>query len=153
MFSSDHAFGLVVTTRVFKIVPNEQTSDARSRRRSSSSDSTDVDAVGDRDVAFAASTKNVGITDHRSYGMTREVSGPMLRELLDPQIDFALRLLLGVAVTRLKKAEQFTAFAVGEFNIVISQLAPMRPKLGIEQLPIFFDFIPVHESLLIPRVH
>ena len=51
------------------------------------------------------------------------------------------------------KPEQFTAFAVGEFNIVISQLAPMRPNLAIEQLPIFFDFIPVYESLLIPRVH
>ena len=63
----------------------------------------------------------------------------MLLELLDLQIDFALRLLLGVAVTRLKKAEQFAAFAVGEFNIVISQLAPMRPNLAIEQLLIFFD--------------
>jgi hypothetical protein len=44
--------------------------------------------------------------------MMREASGPTLRELLDPQIDFALRLLLGVAVTRLKKAEQCAAFTV-----------------------------------------
>jgi hypothetical protein len=98
-----------------------------------------LDQLGGRGAAFAARTKNVGIAEHRVYSMTREASGQMLLELLDLQIDFALRLLLGVAVTRLKKAEQFAAFAVGEFNIVISQLAPMRPNLAIEQLLIFFD--------------
>ena len=88
---------------------------------------------------MAARSKNVGIAEHRIYSITCEASGPTLLELLDPQIDFALRLLLGVAATRLKQAEQFAAFAVGEFNIVISQLALMRPILANEQLPIFFN--------------
>jgi hypothetical protein len=69
---------------------------------------------------LAARTKNVGITEHRVYSITCEASGPTLLELL-------------------KKAEQCAAFAVGEFNIVTSQLALMRPILANEQLPIFFD--------------
>jgi len=82
----------------------------------------------------------------------REASGPALPllELLDPQIDFAFGLFLGVAVARLKKAEQFGAFAVDDINIVISQLAPLRPDLALELLSVSFDFIPVHDSLLLP---
>ena len=112
-----------------------------------------LNQLGGRDAAFAARTKNVGIPEHRVYGMTRAASGPTLLELLDPQIDFALGLLLGVAVTRLKKADQFAAFAVDEFNIVISQLAPLRPNLAFELLSVSFDFIRVHESLLLPGFH
>jgi hypothetical protein len=65
--------------------------------------------------------------------MTREASGralPLL-ELLGPQIDFALSLLLGLAVTLLKKAEQLGTLAIDDLNIVISQLAPLRPNLAI----------------------
>jgi hypothetical protein len=35
-------------------------------------------------------------------------------------------------------------------EIVIRQLAPLRPDLAFELRPISFDLIPVHESLLLP---
>jgi hypothetical protein len=65
-----------------------------------------------------------------------------LFELLGPPIDFALGQFLGVAVTLLKNAEQFGAFAVDDLDIIMRQLAPLRPDLAFELRPVSFDFIP-----------
>jgi hypothetical protein len=55
----------------------------------------------------------------------RELGGAIYLEPLSPIIDFPLGLLLHVTVTILKEAEQFGIFASDEFNILISQLAPL----------------------------
>src|ERR1019366_3505698 len=87
---------------------------------------------------------------HRGSSITRASKrARSLLELVGPQIDFPFCLVLGVTVTRLKKAEQFDALAVDAFDIVISQLAPLRPNLALELIPVSFDDIPVHESLLL----
>ena len=54
-----------------------------------------------------------------------ELGGAIYLEPLSPIIDFPLGLLLRVTITLLKEAEQFGIFAFDEFNILISQLAPL----------------------------
>jgi hypothetical protein len=75
-----------------------------------------------------------------------------LFELLGPPIDFALGRILGVAVPLLKQTEQFVPLAFDGLKIVVRQLAPLRPDLAFELLPVSFDFIPVHDPLLFPGV-
>src|SRR5271165_4238523 len=57
------------------------------------------------------------------YGMRRKAGGPAvpLLEVLGPAIELAFRLLLGVAVTFLKQAEQLVALAFDDMEIVIRQ--------------------------------
>jgi hypothetical protein len=54
-----------------------------------------------------------------------ELGGAICLEPLSPFIDFPLGLFLRVPITLLKEAEQFGIFALDEFNILISQLAPL----------------------------
>lgn len=55
-----------------------------------------------------------------------------LLEFLGPAIELAFRLLIGVAVTFLNQAEQLVALAFDDMDIVIRQIAPLRPDLAFK---------------------
>src|ERR1700730_4512296 len=74
----------------------------------------------------------------------REFGGAIYLEPLSPIIDFPLGLLLRVTVTLLKEAEQFGIFAFDDFNILISQLAPLPFDFAFQLVPAAFDFVPAH---------
>src|ERR1700730_13907676 len=74
----------------------------------------------------------------------RELGGAIYLEPLSPIIDFMLGLLLRVTITLLKEAEQFGIFALDEFNILISQLAPLPFDFAFQLVPAAFDFVPAH---------
>jgi len=49
-----------------------------------------------------------------------------------------------VTITLLKEAEQFGIFAFDEFDILISQLAPLPFDFAFQLVPVAFDFVPAH---------
>src|ERR1700758_190959 len=55
----------------------------------------------------------------------RELADDVYLDPLSPIIDLLLGLLLRVTITLLKEAKQFGIFAFDEFNVLISQFAPL----------------------------
>src|SRR5439155_21498214 len=74
----------------------------------------------------------------------REPGDDVYLEPLSPIIDLLLGLLLRVTITLLKEAEQFGIFVFDEFNILISQLAPLPFDFAFQLIPAAFDFVPAH---------
>src|SRR5262249_36484119 len=66
---------------------------------------------------------------------------------LQPVVDLALRLVLGVAVALLQAAGELRALAFDHVQVVVGELAPLLPDLTFKLLPVAFDAIPVHCSL------
>src|SRR3954451_5306237 len=67
---------------------------------------------------------------------------------VDPAIDLALRLVLGKAVAFLDAANELVLLAVDDGDVVLGQLAPLLLDLAGELLPVAFNAIPIHLSLL-----
>src|SRR5436190_15825511 len=67
---------------------------------------------------------------------------------VDPAIDLLLRLVLGDAIALLDAADELVLLAVDDGKIVLGQLAPLLLDLAGDLLPVAFNAIPVHLSLL-----
>src|ERR1044071_4669744 len=67
---------------------------------------------------------------------------------VDPAIDLLLRLVLGDAVALLDAANELVLLAVDDGDVVLGQLAPLLLDLAGELLPVAFNAIPIHLSLL-----
>src|SRR5260370_13652016 len=65
-----------------------------------------------------------------------------------PRFDLTLRLVLGNAVAFLDAADELVLLAADDGQIVFGQLAPLLLHLAGQLLPIAFDAIPIHVSLL-----
>src|ERR1700730_10728712 len=65
-----------------------------------------------------------------------------------PRVDLTLRLILGDAVAFLDAADELVLLAADDSQVVLGQLAPLLLHLAGELLPIAFDAIPIHDSLL-----
>src|SRR3982074_2931619 len=65
-----------------------------------------------------------------------------------PRVDLTLRLILGDAVAFLDTADELVLLAADDGQVVLGQLAPLLLHLAGELLPIAFDAIPIHDSLL-----
>src|ERR1700730_4517971 len=73
---------------------------------------------------------------------------PLSFEATVPIVDILLHLVLGMTVALLDFAFELLALAVYRGNVVVSELAPLFLDLADELLPITFDTIPIHETLL-----
>src|ERR1035437_7588877 len=69
-------------------------------------------------------------------------------EALVPIIDILLHHVLGMTVALLDLAFELLALAVYRGKVVVSELAPLFLDLADELLPVTFDTIPIHETLL-----
>src|SRR5260370_40879438 len=65
-----------------------------------------------------------------------------------PRFDLTLRLVLGNAVAFLDAADELVLLAADDGQVVLGQLAPLLLHLAGQLLPIAFDAIPIHDSLL-----
>ena len=65
-----------------------------------------------------------------------------------PIIDFLLHHVLGMTVTLLDLAFELLALAVYRGKVVVSELGLFFLDLANELLPVTFDTIPIHETLL-----
>src|SRR5262245_48969919 len=71
---------------------------------------------------------------------------------LDPVIDLALGLILGVAVALLQTTGELGALALDDIQIVVGELAPFLLGLTLELFPVTFDAIPIHVESPIRRL-
>ena len=58
---------------------------------------------------------------------------------LEPGVDLALGLVLGIAVPLLQPSGELGALALDQVDVVVGQLAPLLLGLALELLPIAFD--------------
>src|SRR5712691_2636638 len=65
-----------------------------------------------------------------------------------PRIDLTLRLVLGDAIAFLDAADELVLLAADDGQVVFRQLAPLLLHLAGQLLPVAFDAIPIHDSLL-----
>src|SRR5258707_14026145 len=65
-----------------------------------------------------------------------------------PRVDLTLRRVLGDAVAFLDTADELVLLAADDGQVVLGQLAPLLLHLAGQLLPIAFDAIPIHDSLL-----
>ena len=65
-----------------------------------------------------------------------------------PIIDILLHHVLGMTVALLDLAFEVLALAVYRGKVVVSELAPLFLDLADELLPVTFDTILIHETLL-----
>jgi hypothetical protein len=65
---------------------------------------------------------------------------------LDPIVDLALGLLLGVAVTLLQKTEQLFTLSVDARDVIVGELCPLLFDSTLELRPVALDLIPIHFS-------
>src|ERR1700724_1496948 len=77
---------------------------------------------------------------------------PRSFEALVPIIDILLHHVLGMTVALLDLSFELLALAVYRGKVVVSELAPLFLDLADELLPITFDTIPIHETLLSVRL-
>jgi hypothetical protein len=73
--------------------------------------------------------------------------GPVVRGL-EPAVDLALGLVLRNAIALLETAGELLALALDHVEVVIGELAPLLLNLAFELLPVSFNAIPIHHSLL-----
>src|ERR1700724_4241769 len=73
---------------------------------------------------------------------------PRSFEALVPIIDILLHHVLGMTVALLDLSFELLALAVYRGKVVVSELAPLFLDLADELLPVTFDTIPIHETLL-----
>src|SRR5216683_1323305 len=65
-----------------------------------------------------------------------------------PRIDLTLRLVLGDAIAFLDAADELVLLAADDGQVVFRQLPPLLLHLAGQLLPVAFDAIPIHDSLL-----
>src|SRR5581483_5505749 len=68
---------------------------------------------------------------------------------IQPIVDLAFGLILGVAVTLLQTAGELLTLAFDHVEVVARELAPLLLHLALELLPIAFNAVPVHPLLLL----
>ena len=66
-----------------------------------------------------------------------------------PIIDILLHHVLGMTVALLDIAFELLALAIYRCKVVVSELGPFFLDLADELLPVTFDTIPIHETLLL----
>jgi hypothetical protein len=58
--------------------------------------------------------------------------------MLQPSVDFLLRLVLSIAIALLQAPRKFLALAFYNLKVVVGELAPLLLDLALELLPVSF---------------
>src|SRR5712691_3668976 len=85
----------------------------------------------------------------REYPDWRNIARRSSVGALEPSVDLALGFVLGNAVALLQAAGELGALALDHIEVIVGELSPLLPNLAFELLPVSFNAIPVHRSLLL----
>ncbi|CAH1654058.1 hypothetical protein CHELA1G11_10725 [Hyphomicrobiales bacterium] len=96
----------------------------------------------------ALQTDSPGALAHHISRKSGAPSDPALVGSFEPVIDLPLGFVLRDAIALLQLSGEFRAFTLHDIQIVVGELAPLLLQIPLELLPVTFNAIPIHITLL-----